>query len=102
MNAKASTHSRTFDASRESQDEYCNGCANLVACNVMLKDGEECGDRYAPPDQDRDFDEPIFCRILRDALDFMPTAAVCLLGGPVSALIWLRSIRSQYHFYKTV
>jgi len=36
---------KPFDSSRESQDDYCAGCANACACNVMLKDGEDCGDR---------------------------------------------------------
>jgi len=39
MNAKP------FDESRESQDDYCADCANVCSCNVMLKDGEACGDR---------------------------------------------------------
>jgi len=41
MNAKP------FDSSRESQDYYCRGCVHAEegSCNVMLKDGEECGDR---------------------------------------------------------
>jgi len=36
-----------FDSSRESQDYYCRGCVHAEegSCNVMLKDGEECGDR---------------------------------------------------------
>ena len=39
MNAKP------FNESRESQDDYCADCANVCACNVVLKDGEDCGDR---------------------------------------------------------
>ena len=35
-----------FNESRESQDDYCADCAHADACNVMLKDGEDCGDRY--------------------------------------------------------
>ena len=35
---------KPFRESQESQDDYCRGCECL--CNVMLKDGEECGDRY--------------------------------------------------------
>jgi hypothetical protein len=30
----------------ESQDKYCRGCILNIACNVILKDGESCGDRY--------------------------------------------------------
>jgi len=40
MNAKP------FNESRESQDDYCADCAHADACNVMLDDGEDCGDRY--------------------------------------------------------
>jgi len=36
---------KPFNASRESQDDYCAACVHADACNVMLKDGEECGDR---------------------------------------------------------
>ena len=28
-----------------SQDEYCRGCLCLPGCNVILKDGEICGDK---------------------------------------------------------
>jgi hypothetical protein len=28
-----------------SQDEYCRGCVLNIACNVVLRDGESCGDR---------------------------------------------------------
>ena len=35
-----------FNESRESQDAYCRGCVHADACNVMLDDGEDCGDRY--------------------------------------------------------
>ena len=31
-----------------SQDEYCRGCILNVACNVILKDGESCGDSFFP------------------------------------------------------
>jgi hypothetical protein len=27
------------------QERYCRGCVLNVACNVILKDGESCGDR---------------------------------------------------------
>ena len=30
-----------------SQDEYCRGCILVPGCNVILKDGESCGDRVA-------------------------------------------------------
>lgn len=30
-----------------SQAEYCSICANVEGCNVILKDGEECGDKYS-------------------------------------------------------
>jgi hypothetical protein len=29
-----------------SQDEYCRGCILVPGCNVVLKDGESCGDKY--------------------------------------------------------
>jgi hypothetical protein len=29
----------------ESQDKYCRGCILVPGCNVILKDGESCGDR---------------------------------------------------------
>ena len=29
----------------ESQDEYCRGCILRPGCNVVLKEGESCGDR---------------------------------------------------------
>ena len=29
-----------------SQDEYCRGCILRPGCNVVLKDGESCGDKY--------------------------------------------------------
>jgi len=38
-------YAKPFNASRESQDDYCADCANVCACNVVLKDGEDCGDR---------------------------------------------------------
>jgi hypothetical protein len=28
-----------------SQEEYCRGCILVPGCNVILKDGESCGDR---------------------------------------------------------
>jgi hypothetical protein len=28
-----------------SQDEYCRGCILNIACNVLLRPGESCGDR---------------------------------------------------------
>ena len=37
--------SKPFNASQQSQDDYCKDCANVCACNVILKDGETCGDR---------------------------------------------------------
>ena len=36
---------KPFDESRESQDDYCAACAYSGLCNVILFDGEECGDR---------------------------------------------------------
>jgi hypothetical protein len=36
---------KPFNASQESQDDYCSGCAYSGLCNVMLFDGEDCGDR---------------------------------------------------------
>jgi len=36
---------KPFNESRESQDAYCRGCVHADACNVILKDGEQCGDR---------------------------------------------------------
>ena len=40
-------NTKPFDSSRESQDYYCRGCVHAEegSCNVMLKDGEDCGDR---------------------------------------------------------
>lgn len=38
-------NTKPFDAARESQDDYCAGCVHADSCNVMLKDGEDCGDR---------------------------------------------------------
>jgi len=29
-----------------SQEEYCRGCILVPGCNVILKDGESCGDKY--------------------------------------------------------
>jgi len=29
-----------------SQEEYCRGCILRPGCNVVLKDGESCGDKY--------------------------------------------------------
>jgi hypothetical protein len=43
MNAKP------FNESKQSQDDYCRDCVHADSCNVMLKDGEECGDRYEQP-----------------------------------------------------
>ncbi len=34
---------KKFNAGLESQEKYCVGCART--CNVILKDGEICGDR---------------------------------------------------------
>jgi hypothetical protein len=28
------------------QERYCRGCILVPGCNVILKDGESCGDRY--------------------------------------------------------
>lgn len=37
---------------KDSQDEYCRGCILKNVCNVILKDGEVCGDRV---EQDKSF-----------------------------------------------
>jgi hypothetical protein len=36
-----------------SQEDYCRGCILNVACNVVLKDGESCGDRVSPAPRTR-------------------------------------------------
>ena len=28
------------------QEAYCMGCSHFGACNVILKDGKICGDKY--------------------------------------------------------
>jgi hypothetical protein len=37
-----------------SQDEYCRGCILNIACNVVLRDGEACGDRAGLSDLEYD------------------------------------------------
>jgi hypothetical protein len=37
-----------------SQEDYCRGCILNVACNVVLKDGESCGDRAGLSDLEYD------------------------------------------------
>jgi hypothetical protein len=43
--------------SKQSQDDYCRGCVHADSCNVMLKDGEECGDRMDSGQTDAEADE---------------------------------------------
>ena len=35
------------------QDWYCKACVHFGGCNVLLNDGEECGDRMT--EEQRDF-----------------------------------------------
>jgi hypothetical protein len=54
----AGSYAKWFDAANKeveelekrrmlgSQDEYCRGCILVPGCNVVLKDGESCGDKY--------------------------------------------------------
>ena len=38
---------KPFNESNQSQDDYCAGCIYHPLCNVMLRDGEICGDKVA-------------------------------------------------------
>ena len=42
---KVETSLGSADVPQGGRDEYCRGCILNIACNVVLKDGEVCGDR---------------------------------------------------------
>ena len=48
------TRSIPFDAGRQSQDDYCQGCVQL--CNVVLQDGEACLDRIEAGEPEPDIE----------------------------------------------